>query len=69
MTTKLDRTFVEEIKKAQLTSAEGFNALVLEVERLEAIVVEAVRIIKQGKAQFAPHTTNSEADAFLAQHS
>lgn len=37
-----------------------------EVNRLRTEYAEAVRIIKQGKAQFAPHTTNSDVDVFLA---
>jgi hypothetical protein len=36
-----------------------------EIEWLIGEYREAIRIIKQGKAQFAPDTTNSDADMFL----
>lgn len=36
-----------------------------EIEWLMSEYREAIRIIKQGKAQFAPDTTNSDADMFL----
>lgn len=66
--TKLDQQFVSQIRVEHGHTLEAFDAMVREVERLEAIVAEAVRIIRQGKAQFAPHTTNSDADAFLARN-
>jgi len=36
-----------------------------EVARLRGKLVEAYRIIKQAKQQFAPNTTNSDADCWL----
>jgi hypothetical protein len=36
-----------------------------EIEWLIGEYREAIRIIKQGKVQFAPDTTNSDADMFL----
>ena len=65
--TKLDQEYVKSIRETKSFEG-GFETLVNEVVRLEAIVTEAVRIIRQGKAQFAPHTTNSDADQFLAEH-
>ena len=38
------------------------------IAELETGIHEAVRIIAQGKAQFAPHTTNSDADVFLSRY-
>lgn len=63
--TRLDRAWVQRIKN---DVSEDIEALALEVERLEGIVAKAYRIIKEGKARFAPSTTNSEVDDFLAEH-
>lgn len=41
-------------------------ALTAEVQRLEADLAEAIGYLRQGKAQFAPNTTNSLVDDFLA---
>lgn len=67
MVTKLDRDFVLEGLHGVQTAESVINALANEVERLEAGMIEALRIIKQAKAQFAPTTTNSDADMFLSQ--
>ena len=34
----------------------------------ERALEEAVKIIRQGKAQFAPHTDNSDVDVFLGRY-
>jgi len=39
--------------------------LKIRVERLGTKLKEAVSLLEAGKAQFAPHTTNSDVDEFL----
>jgi hypothetical protein len=37
-----------------------------EIDRLNELLSEAVLYLRQGKAKFAPHTTNSNVDEFLS---
>jgi len=39
-----------------------------ENERLREAMAAAVTIIRQGKAQFTPNTTNSDVDVFLSRY-
>jgi hypothetical protein len=50
------------IRSGQIPIPEGAPALTT----LRAQLAEAVRYLRLGKAQFAPHTTNSDVDVFLA---
>jgi hypothetical protein len=47
---------------------EEWSAKDAEIERLREVLRHAIRLIRQGKAKFAPHTTNSEVDEFLLRH-
>ena len=59
-TEMIDKLFLE---LSQVTNAKTKRELELEAE-----LEEAIRIIRQGKAQFAPNTTNSDVDCFLKKH-
>jgi hypothetical protein len=39
-----------------------------EIDRLTAQLAEAVSLLREGKKQFTPHTTNSDVDEFLKRH-
>lgn len=43
--------------------------LMPEIDRLESELKTAVQYLREGKAQFMPHTTNSFVDDFITKHS
>ena len=40
----------------------------LEINYLREQLAEALKLLKAGKAKFAPTTTNSDVDCFIAKH-
>lgn len=68
MGTKLDQKWAQGIR-------ENVNALIFEIERLEAVnesleveLMKACKYLREGKERFAPGTTNSFVDEFLEKH-
>lgn len=66
--TKLDENFVSTAKEKCPEATYYIDTLAEEVRRLEGLLVEAIMYLRQGKAKFAPHTTNSFVDEFLARN-
>ena len=40
--------------------------LIKELDRLKELLNEAISYLREGKAKFSPHTTNSHVDVFLS---
>lgn len=66
--TKLDESFVKAAKEEHPEASYYIDTLAEEVRRLEKLLAEAIQYLREGKNKFAPHTTNSFVDDFLARN-